>query len=438
MPPRIVIIGAGPTGLGAGIRLRELGHKEWIVYESKNKPGGLAGSVTDAHGFTWDFGGHVFFTSFDRVRNLLASFPKDFFICHKRKAFIRLDDFLVPYPFQLNLDVLPNRLSPKGEHDLAFVEQQNSPENFRDWLGYTFGKDQCTLFFYPYNEKIWGIPLSKMSYTWVENRITTPGHENQKDSWGPNNTFLYPRSGGMGALFEHLASRICDHILYGHEIVGIDIENKTVRIKGGKVDNFDMLISTMPLTSLVDLIGNDRIPQMIVDEAMKLCWNSCLVSGLGVSGSKGGNFSWIYFPEPCYPFYRVTALSEYSESLVPTVGRDRYYSLMCETTIQSQGKPSIAQLLDGMIKADLLREGDSKKLKVCTQIELPYAYPVPTLDRDKALATIQGFFESRNIFSRGRFGGWKYEVGNMDHSLMQGMEIIDRILLGMEEKVYRV
>ena len=38
-----------------------------------------------------------------------------------------------------------------------------------------------------------------------------------------------------------------------------------------------------------------------------------------------------------------------------------------------------------------------------------------------------------NIFSRGRFGAWKYEVGNMDHSFMQGVELADRSVLGTEE-----
>jgi len=39
----------------------------------------------------------------------------------------------------------------------------------------------------------------------------------------------------------------------------------------------------------------------------------------------------------------------------------------------------------------------------------------------------------RGILSRGRFGAWKYEVGNMDHSFMQGVEAVDRILRGCTE-----
>jgi hypothetical protein len=55
------------------------------------------------------------------------------------------------------------------------------------------------------------------------------------------------------------------------------------------------------------------------------------------------------------------------------------------------------------------------------------------LDRDAALAKILPYLESKNVYSRGRFGLWKYEVSNQDHSFMQGVELVENLLSGRNE-----
>jgi|TARA_B110000208_G_scaffold141572_1_gene170863 hypothetical protein len=41
---------------------------------------------------------------------------------------------------------------------------------------------------------------------------------------------------------------------------------------------------------------------------------------------------------------------------------------------------------------------------------------------------------AHDVLSRGRFGSWKYEVANQDHSCMLGVEAVDNVLFGSEEK----
>jgi hypothetical protein len=49
------------------------------------------------------------------------------------------------------------------------------------------------------------------------------------------------------------------------------------------------------------------------------------------------------------------------------------------------------------------------------------------------LAAVLPKLEEVSILSRGRFGAWRYEVSNQDHSSLQGVEAVDRILLGVKE-----
>ncbi|HHT9106668.1 MAG TPA: amine oxidase, partial [Candidatus Wujingus californicus] len=71
-------------------------------------------------------------------------------------------------------------------------------------------------------------------------------------------------------------------------------------------------------------------------------------------------------------------------------------------------------------------------------IDVQHSFPVPFLGRDEVLREVQSFLSGNDIYSRGRFGGWKYEVGNMDHSVMQGMEVANKILLNEEETIYNI
>ena len=61
-------------------------------------------------------------------------------------------------------------------------------------------------------------------------------------------------------------------------------------------------------------------------------------------------------------------------------------------------------------------------------------YPTPSLQRDDALKEVLPQLLDRfGILSRGRFGSWKYEVGNQDHSFMLGVEAADRAIFGSTE-----
>ena len=165
------------------------------------------------------------------------------------------------------------------------------------------------------------------------------------------------------------------------------------------------------------------------------------IIGIGLSGHPPDfllNKSWIYFPDSDSPFYRVTVLSNYADDIVPVPGKQ--WSLMCEVA-QPQDSHNSAYKENNVIEntlTSLVNYGFIKRESVISKYYhyLHHGYPVPFLEREELLNSIQPWLESRGIYSRGCFGGWRSEVRNQDHSFMQGVELADLIMLGIPEETY--
>lgn len=442
MSRKIVIIGAGPTGLGAAYRLRELNYRNWEIYERNSYIGGLASSFVDTKNFVWDIGGHVLFSNYEYVDNLINKLLGEEYILHRREAFIRIQDVYIPYPFQNNIHHLPK---DKAFECLAGLEKQRignqETHNFREWILATFGEGIAKYFMLPYNSKIWCYPLDLMDVNWINERVSVIDYEralknvlyNEDDcEWGPNSWFRFPLYGGTGSMFNKFLPYIGEHLHLNEEMSHVDLNRKVVRFSSGKISSYDVLINTTPLDLFVYKMNPTN--NLIISAAKSLIHNGILSVGIGIRKPTPCQKSWIYFPEENCCFYRVTYFSNYSPNNVPN--SKQYHSLICETSY-SDYKPMekhdiVEKTIQGLYNTKLLSKGDKKSIETTNVIQAEYAYPIPTLNRDRALETIQPYLEKNGIFSRGRFGAWKYESGNMDHSIMQGVEVVNRIL-GIED-----
>jgi hypothetical protein len=140
------------------------------------------------------------------------------------------------------------------------------------------------------------------------------------------------------------------------------------------------------------------------------------------------------------PCYRATYFSHYSPFNVPNGDIEHYSSLMCEMSFKVGETPDPEKVLDqvttGLIKAKMLEESDRGRIVSRYHRIVGYSYPIPTLGRDAALAVLQPALLEKGIYSRGRFGAWRYEIGNMDHSVMMGVEAVNNIVAGEKELVF--
>lgn len=137
--PKVVIIGSGPTGLGAAYRLQELGHKNFVVLDQATRAGGLARSDVDEEGFYWDYGGHVVFSHYEYFDKVLDNACPDW-VSHQREAWVWMRDRWVPYPFQNNIQRLPEEDLSKCVKGLLNKETVKNPDNFSQWLQNGFGE----------------------------------------------------------------------------------------------------------------------------------------------------------------------------------------------------------------------------------------------------------------------------------------------------------
>lgn len=447
--PKIVILGAGPTGLGAAYRLKELGYENFAIYDSLDHAGGLASSYKDDKGFTWDIGGHVMFSHYKYYDDCFDKLMGKDFQLNNRECWVRMSETWVPYPFQNNIRYLPKQQTYECLAGLVKAQQKGnhtSATNFGEFIDAVFGEGIAKHFMRPYNFKVWAHPVEMMNKEWIGERVAMVDTDRAIKNvvlgtddfgWGPNNQFKFPLFGGTGEFYRRFEPVLGDHLKLKKTVEFISAAKKQIKFKDGEIVHYDMLISTLPLDKLCNDYLNGDVPHHLKKRAAALRHSGGTMVGIGIKQKCPSTKSWMYFPENNCPFYRVTYLSNYSPHMTPD--NEQYYSLLTETSY-SEFKPInketiVENTIQGLINAGLLKDDDRKDIVSTWLFDAKYSYPTPSVERDAILEEVIPFLESElSIYSRGRFGMWKYEVSNTDHSLMQGVEVVNRLVLGEPEQ----
>ena len=162
----------------------------------------------------------------------------------------------------------------------------------------------------------------------------------------------------------------------------------------------------------------------------------------------------MYFPEDNCPFYRATIFSNYSpynqpqkDVKLPTLyladgskasseaKEGPYWSIMLEVSQSSLKPVDVSNLLkdsiQGLVNTEMIKPED--EIVSTYHRAFDHGYPTPTLEREGVLKQLLPKLQDMGIWSRGRFGSWRYEVGNQDHSFMLGVEAVDNICNGAVE-----
>src|SRR6201991_4568216 len=290
MPPKAIIIGAGPAGLTAAYELLKRTDVVPIILEKSGEIGGIS-RTTNYKGNRMDMGPHRFFSKSDRVMDwwlkmmpLEESPSEDIAISYQNKTrSIKTENgtpkdpdkvmlviqrltriyFLrkfFAYPIQLSISTLKTLgLIRTIKIMISFLWIRlfpRTPEtSLEDFIINKFGRQLYLLFFKDYTEKVWGIAPSEISAEWGAQRIkgvslskaiagalkslrTKKGADiSQKDmETSLIEQFLYPKY-GPGSLWEEVARQVQEMggKIYMHQDV------QKVYIQNGRIQSVNTI-----------------------------------------------------------------------------------------------------------------------------------------------------------------------------------------------------
>ena len=450
----VIIIGAGPAGLTAAYELTKKGNKVTVI-ESTDSVGGMAKSF-ELFGQIVDCGPHRFFSSDKVVNDLFHEIIEDDYTLVNRLTRIYYKNKFFDYPLKLG-NVLKN-LTPLEIIQILWsyafqrVFAKKNLDTFEDWVTDKFGKKLFQMFFKTYSEKLWGIRCDQIDSDWAAQRIKKLSlYEAVKTAIFGNkgnkhktliDQFAYPNH-GTGEVYEKMARSIVEkggEIFFNKKIKNIEVVDKSVQSitdENGIVYHADIVISTMPLTSLLQ--GMSVIDQGILDLSKKLYFRNTTLVYLEVDSNKLFPDNWIYVHSPEVKHGRITNFRNWC----PTINKEKDTTILCmefwsfdHEELWRYSDEQLAELAANEIKTLNLIQPSTKILNTSV-MRIPKCYPVYETGYMENLQPVIDYLKGfKNLYPIGRYGSFKYN--NQDHSILMGILIARQIDTGRDQNLWSI
>ena len=400
----IAILGAGVAGIGAAYALGKIA----VIFEEDDTWGGLCGNF-EVNGFRFDKAVHLSFVNEEIVKSIFYKIP---YYEHLPESKNYVDGYWVRHPVQNNCCTLP--IEERIKIIKSFINRSNdnkTPENYKEWLIYQYGKYFSETYPERYTRKYWANDAEMLSTLWCGNRLYQPTIEEVlRGSFTdktPNTYYakkmFYPQKGGYKSFLSNIINKC--NILYNKKVISIDTEKKELIFSDNTKYYYNKLISTIPLPILVHIIKN--VPENVIEASNELEATQLTLVSIGFNKSIVFPSLWFYVYDEEIPFARAYSPSMKSPDNAP---KDKS-SLQCEI-YSSKNMP--IYFSNNELKEKIINTLEKMKIAKKNDIELidirqiNYGNVIFYKGMENKRKVCLDYIKDKNIISAGRFGEWDY------------------------------
>ena len=444
--PHVVILGAGPAGVGAAWRLGLKGSARITVLEAAERVGGNAGGF-EMEGMMLDFGSHRLHPATEPhiLRDLKELLGEDL-LDRPRHGRIRLGGRWIHFPLK-PLDLLlrlPKPFAFGVAMDMAskiLPAKNHAEETFATVLERGLGKTICREFYFPYARKLWGLEPEELAVIQAKRRVSGSSLgklvkkvTSQIPGLKPPGAgrFYYPRR-GYGQICERIAEAAKQagaEFRFGARVTGIAREGERVtgvhvQQQGGAEEFIaaDTVWSTLPI-SLITRVMRPGPPAEVQAAAEGLDYRGMILIYMVLAQDQFTEYDAHYFPEAHIPISRMSEQKNYRVAVEPKGKTILCAELPCDPgskewamSDEELGKVFLRSLeLCGIpAKAPVLRV-ESRKLK--------QAYPMYRRGYEEKFARMDDWLEGMHgLLTFGRQGLFAHD--NTHHALFMAYSAVD-------------
>ena len=442
----VVILGAGPAGVGAAWRLALKNVARVTVIEAADRVGGNAGSF-ELEGLRVDYGSHRLHPACEPhiladLRQLLG----DDLLDRPRHGRIRLGGRWIHFPLK-PVDLLlrlPKPFAFGVATDMArklLPAQNHHEETFATVLEKGLGRTICREFYFPYARKLWGLEPEALAVIQAKRRVSGSSLgklvkkvTSQIPGLKPPGAgrFFYPRR-GYGQICERIAeaaqsagaefrynTRVTGITRDGSRVTGVQLQNSS---GGQETLSADIVWSTLPI-SLITRGMNPAPPADVLSAAESLDYRGMILIYLILGTDQFSEYDAHYFPEAHIPISRMSEPKNYCVSPEP-----RGKTILCAELPADPTSPEWAMSNDELgklflralelcgipAKAPVLRV-ESRKLK--------QAYPMYRRGYEEKFARMDDWLGTlEGLLTFGRQGLFAHD--NTHHALYMAYSAVD-------------